>query len=77
MLDLNSLEEYCLENKVDEIYYSMSITGKDKMNKLILFSDNNMIRLRVFQTSGSFLYRKVNIDFADSCYYFKGGAFTG
>ena len=63
MLDLNSLEEYCLENKVDEIYYSMSITEKDKMNKLILFSDNNMIRLRIIPDFRSFLYRKVNIDF--------------
>ena len=63
MLDLNSLEEYCLENKVDEIYYSMSISEKDKMNKLILFSDNNMIRLRIIPDFRSFLYRKVNIDF--------------
>ena len=54
MLDLNSLEEYCLENKVDEIYYSMSITEKDKMNKLILFSDNNMIRLRIIPDFRSF-----------------------
>ena len=63
MLDIDSLEEYCLENKVDEIYYSMSITEKDKMNKLILFSDNNMIRLRIIPDFRSFLYRKVNIDF--------------
>ena len=54
MLEINSLEEYCLENKVDEIYYSMSITEKDKMNKLIQFSDNNMIRLRIIQTLGVF-----------------------
>ena len=62
-LAMESLEEYCLENKVDEIYYTMSITEKEKMNKLILFSDNNMIRLRIIPDFRSFLYRKVNIDF--------------
>ena len=63
MLELEALEKYCLENKVDEIYYSMSITDKEKMNKLIQFSDNNMIRLRIIPDFRSFLYRKVNIDF--------------
>ena len=63
MHEIDLLEEYCLENKIDEIYYSMSITEKDKMNKLIQFSDNNMIRLRIIPDFRSFLYRKVNIDF--------------
>ncbi len=63
MIKMKDLEEYCLENKVHEIYYSMSITEKEKMNKLIQFSDNNMIRLRIIPDFRSFLFRKVNIDF--------------
>lgn len=63
MLDISELEPYCIEHKVDEIYYSMSIRDKDKMNQLIQFSDNNMIRLRIIPDFRSFLFRKVNIDF--------------
>ncbi len=66
MLEIHDLEEYCLNNKVDEIYYTMSITDKEKMNKLIQFSDNNMIRLRIIPDFRSFLYRKVNVDFYGS-----------
>ena len=47
MLDMVDLEQYCLDNKIDEIYYTMSITENEKMNKLIQFSDNNMIRLKI------------------------------
>ena len=63
MLDIVDLEEYCLDNKIDEIYYTMSITENEKMNKLIQFSDNNMIRLKIIPDFRSFLYRKVNVDF--------------
>jgi Undecaprenyl-phosphate glucose phosphotransferase len=61
MSDLKDLKEFCLREKVDEIYYTMSITDKDMMNDLILFSDNNMIRLRIIPDFRSFLYRKVNV----------------
>ena len=63
MIDIEKLEKFCLEKKVDEIYYSMSITENEKLNKLIQFSDNNMIRLRIIPDFRSFLYRKVNVDF--------------
>ena len=62
MYEISRIKEYCLANKVDEIYYTMSISDKEKMNDLILFSDNNMIRLRIIPDFRSFLYRKVNVN---------------
>lgn len=62
MREISRLKEYCLANQVDEIYYTMSISDKEMMNDLILFSDNNMIRLRIIPDFRSFLYRKVNVN---------------
>lgn len=64
--EIQKLEEYCTKNKIHEIFYTMSVDDKDKMNKLMKFSDQNLIRLRIIPDFQSFLFRKVKIDFYGS-----------
>lgn len=44
---LNELEEYALKNKVDEIYCILSDMKTSKIQELISFADNNIIRLKI------------------------------
>ena len=44
----------------------MSVDDKDKMNRLMKFSDQNLIRLRIIPDFRSFLFRKVKINFYGS-----------
>mgnify|MGYP001351908876 FL=1 len=68
-VDLNNLseiEQFCLENKVDEIYYAMGMNEDKIIHDLISFSDKNMIRLRILPDFSSFLFRKINVNFYGS-----------
>ena len=40
--EIQKLEEYCTKNKIHEIFYTMSVDDKDKMNRLMKFSDQNL-----------------------------------
>jgi putative colanic acid biosysnthesis UDP-glucose lipid carrier transferase len=41
------LKEYCLENGVHEIFYSISLVNYDTLNDLMNFAEDNLIRMRL------------------------------
>jgi len=63
MNNIDDLEKYCLENKIDEIYYAMGMRENEVIHNLISFSDKNMIRLRILPDFSSFLSRKIHVNF--------------
>ena len=66
ILPIKDLESYCLDNRVDEIYYALKTDPDDILHKIISFSDKNMIRLRILPDFRGFLFRKVHISFYGS-----------
>ena len=62
-LGLDSLESYCIENNVCEIYFTLSYNDEQLMSKLLLFCDRNMIRFRIVPDYSNFKSRKIGYDF--------------
>ena len=60
---VDELESFCKNNSVEEIYYSKSIDDSVTLSKMMLFCDDNMIRLRIVPDFNSFKQRKIKIDF--------------
>lgn len=65
-LGLDSLESYCIENNVCEIYFTLSYNDEQLMSKLLLFCDRNMIRFRIVPDYSNFKSRKIGYDFYGS-----------
>ena len=59
------LENFVLEHKIDEIYASLDNLSKEEVNRLIMFADNNMIRIKFITDSESFHFKRFKIDFYD------------
>lgn len=59
---IDELEEFCKNNRVEEIYYSDSIYDETLLMSIIKFCDDNMIRLKITPDFSSFKQRKINID---------------
>ena len=64
--DISELEEFCIDNKIDEIYYAMGMNKDNMIHNLLSFSDKNMIRLRILPDFSSFLFRKIHVNFYGS-----------
>jgi len=62
---LDDIQEFSLDNQIDEIYYAMPLTYTEKITKLVDFCDKNMIRFKVVPDFRGFLFKRVNIDFFD------------
>jgi len=62
---LDELESFALDNKIDEIYYSMPLTYTHKIRGLVDFCDKNMIRFKIVPDFRGFIFKRVNIDFYD------------
>jgi putative colanic acid biosysnthesis UDP-glucose lipid carrier transferase len=63
LVDFEELERYCIENRVEEIYYTVSVDNEKKTENLMSFCDNNLIRFRIIPDFKSFKSRKININF--------------
>lgn len=61
--EIGQLENFCLDSKIDEIYYTLPTNDNSKIEKLIAFCDQNFIRLKIIPDFRSFKYRKVSINF--------------
>lgn len=59
---IDELEEFCKNNRVEEIYYSDSIYDETLLMNIIKFCDDYMIRLKITPDFTSFKQRKINID---------------
>ena len=56
---------YVQQEKIDEIYCSLSGLEADQVSDLMNFADNNLIRFKVVPDFRGFLSRKVKVDFYD------------
>ena len=59
----NEIFEYVTENKVEEIYASLKDLKDNDVEKLIDFSDNNYITLKLIADSKSTLYRNLAVEY--------------
>jgi len=64
--NLNMVKQFIIENEVDEIYYTMPLTYTEKIQDLVDFADQNLIRFKVIPDFRGFPLRRVNIDFFDN-----------
>lgn len=62
---VSEAKSYALEQKIDEIYCSLSGLQVDQVTDLLNFADNNLIRFKVIPDFRGFLSRKITIDFYD------------
>ena len=60
---INELENFCKNNSVEEIYYSLPVNDEVTLRKMMLFCDDKMIRLRIVPDFTAFKQRKIKIDF--------------
>lgn len=63
---ISKLEDFCSENKVEEMYYSESIYDSELLHKIIRFCDDSMIRLKIIPDFSAFKQRKFVVDFHSS-----------
>ncbi|MAC40436.1 MAG: undecaprenyl-phosphate glucose phosphotransferase [Pelagibacterales bacterium] len=63
---LNMIKDFIIEHKIDEIYYTMPLTHTNKIQDLVDFADQNLIRFKVVPDFRGFPLRRVNIDFFDN-----------
>lgn len=63
--DLDKINQFVIDNNVDEIYYTLPLTKTSKIKSLVEFCDKNMIRFRVVPDFRAFIFKRVNIDFFD------------
>jgi len=64
--NINMVKDFIIENEVDEIYYTMPLTYTEKIQDLVDFADQNLIRFKVVPDFRGFPLRRVNIDFFDN-----------
>lgn len=55
--------EYILENNIDEIYCSMAELSNDEINKIIYFSDNNLIILKFLPDNKDIFTKKLQYNY--------------
>ena len=60
---ISELENYCLENSISEVYYTLPYTNNNLIEKLLTFSDRKMIRFRIVPDYSTFKSRKIGFDF--------------
>ena len=59
------VEEFVIENQVDEIYCCPFELEKGQITRLLEFVDNNLVRIKFMPEPGSFPYKKLKVDFYD------------
>lgn len=62
---VSDVEGFALENRVDEIYCSLSGLEPEQVSHLMNFADRSLIRFKVVPDFRGFLNRRVRIDFYD------------
>ena len=60
---ISEVESFCLDNKVEEIYYSESVYNSVLLDKIIRFCDDSLIRLKIIPDFSAFKQRKFVVDF--------------
>ena len=60
---LENLKKYCIDNRINEIYYTRPLTDKNLINDLTKFTDENFIYLRFVPEFQGLQKSKVSISF--------------
>ena len=63
---LLEIKKFALDNEIDEVYYTRSLTNTDEIKDLVDFADQHLIRFKVVPDFSGFPLRRVNIDFFDN-----------
>ena len=63
---LDRIKGFCVENEIDEIYYTLPLTNTNDIQDLVDFADQHLIRFKVVPDFRGFPLRRVNIDFFDN-----------
>ncbi|MCU0355569.1 MAG: undecaprenyl-phosphate glucose phosphotransferase [Cytophagales bacterium] len=63
---LSHLKEYCVENRITEMYYAKSLNNTDLIKDLADFADENFIYFKIAPDFRGLMKRKVSIDFYDN-----------
>jgi putative colanic acid biosysnthesis UDP-glucose lipid carrier transferase len=63
LINYKEIFEYIIENKIEEIYASLKDLKDNDIEKLIDFSDNNYITLKLIADSKSTLYRNLALEY--------------
>ena len=63
VLKFDRIKDFSIENEIDEIYYTLPLTNTNKIQDLVDFADQNLIRFKVIPDFRGFPLRRVNIDF--------------
>jgi len=58
-------KSFAIENKIDEIFYTMPLTYTQKIKELVNFCDKNMIRFKIVPDFRGFMFKRVNVEFFD------------
>ena len=62
---LTNMEKFILENNVDEIYCIMSRLGGEQVSRIMNFSDNNFVRVKLVPGITEFPYKNFKLDLYD------------
>lgn len=62
---VEELKDYCLNNKVDEIFCTLPMAEVDKINDIMDFADNHLIRFRLIPEFGA-LNKRMGISFYEN-----------
>jgi Undecaprenyl-phosphate glucose phosphotransferase len=62
---LAEMEEFCRRNNINEIFCALPITEYAKIEKIMSFADNNVIRFRYIPDLGGLLQKNVKVNFYD------------
>ena len=62
---ISDIEKFVLENKIDEIYCSISKLSSEQLSAIVTFSDNNFIRIKLLPDLNGLSYKKFKLDLYD------------
>ncbi|MBD1397616.1 undecaprenyl-phosphate glucose phosphotransferase [Pontibacter sp. JH31] len=62
---VDDIEQFVLQNDVDEIYCCPFELEKEQVTRLLNFVDNNLVRMKFLPEPGGFPYKKLQVDFYD------------
>ncbi len=63
---IDHLKQYCIDNKINEIYYAKSMTETALIKELADFSDEHFIYFKIAPDFRGLMQRKMNIDFYEN-----------
>lgn len=61
--NIEEAKQFAVENKIDEIFCALPLREAEKINHLLRFAEDNLIRFKVVPDFSAFHNRNINVDF--------------